>query len=211
MKDINRSPFEGAGSFGAFDPYEPIRAHIEEGKDKFKDFSTQLCALVLFSEAPGVQLMEPHVMLGAMYGNLGFTVPLDPVVGAADASKISSKFLVGEGKMVRRTRYQNTRIAALISLVKYNTFTKEALRYIRTDDGRSPEARWEDAFSGRAGINPEPTLCCTVWENGAARLKLPQDLFRGPMDAWWTCDDDQQGLSFIGGKRAALGIDKWTQ
>jgi hypothetical protein len=211
VKDIERSPFEGAGSFGAFDPYEPIRAHIEEGKDKFKDFSDQLCALVLFSQAIGVQLMEPHVMLGAMYGNLGFTIPFDPASGTSDASRIESKFLVGEGKMIRRKRYQNTRIAALISLVSYNTFTKEALRYISTDDGRSPEARWEDAFSGEAGISQEPTLCCTVWENGAAKRRLPQDLFRGPMDAWWTCDDDQQGPSFIGERRFALGIDKRTR
>lgn len=207
VKDINCPP--PPGTFSAFDPYEPIRAHIEAGQRKFKDFSDQFCALVLFAP-PGsfVNLMEPHVMLGAMYGNFGFTIPFNTETGIGDASKIESKFLTGEGKMVRPSRFQNTRIAALISLVSYHTFTKEALLYWRTDDGRSPEERWDDAFSGRAGISQEPTLCCTVWENGTAKRRLPQDLFRGPMDAWWTRDEDHQGPSFIGERRLALGIDK---
>ncbi len=207
VKDIN-CPLP-AGSFFQFDPYEPIRNHIEEGRRKFKHFADQLCALVLFAP-PGsfVNLMEPHVMLGAMYGDLGFTIPVDTETGIGDASQIESKFLVGEGKMVQETRYQNTRIAALISLVRYHTFTTEAVRYIRSDDGRSEEERRGDVYSGRAGISQEPTLCCTVWENATAKRRLPQDLFRGPMDAWWTCDENQQVPSFIGQRRLALGIDK---
>jgi len=210
VKDIEASPFEGAGSFFQFNPYEPIRTHIDAGKDKFKDFPDKLCALVLYSEAPGVRLMEPYVMLGAMYGNFGFTIPFNPESGTADSSQIESKFLVGEGKMVRPTLHRNTRIAALISLVRYHTFAKEAVRYVRTDDGRTGEERWDDAISGRAGISQEPTLCCTVWENATANLRLPQDIFRGPMDAWWTRDGDAQVLSFVGERRAALGIDKQT-
>lgn len=155
-----------------------------------------------------MNLMQPHVMLGAMYGNLGFTIPFDPISGTADDSRIETKFLVSEGKMVRPTRFQNTRIAALISLVSYSTFAKEALLYQRTDDGRSEEERWNDVLSGRAGISQDPSLCATVWENGTAKRQLPQDLFRGPMDAWWTCDEDRQSPSFIGERRSALGIDK---
>jgi hypothetical protein len=207
VKDIHCPP--PAGSFSTFDPYAPIRAHIEEGQRKFKDFADELCALVLFAP-PGsfVDLMKSHVMLGAMYGNFGFTIPFNTETGTADASKIESKFLIGEGKMVRPSRFQNTRIAALISLVSYHTYTKEALAYINTDDGRTEAERWDDAWSGRAGISHEPTLCCTVWENGTAKRRLPQDLFRGPMDAWWTCDEDHRGPSFIGERRLALGIDK---
>lgn len=207
VKDIRNSPFEGMGSFGQFDPHAPIRSHIVAGMRKFSgEFSDQLCAIVLFSET--VNLMEPHVMLGSMYGNLGFTMPVNTETGIADASQIESKFFVGEGMMVRSSEYRNTRLAALVSLVRYNTFPKEAVLYARTDDGRSEEERWEDALSGRAGIKQEPTLCVTVWENGTAKRRLPQDLFRGPMDAWWTCDEGGQGASFIGERRLALGIDK---
>jgi hypothetical protein len=206
VKDINCPP--PAGSLRQFDPYEPIRSHIEEGQRKFKDFADELCALVLFAPPGSFVHLEPFVMLGAMYGNFGWNFPVNTETGKAEASRFEATFIIGEGKMVRPTRYQNTRIAALISLVRYNTFAKEALQYIRTDDGRSPEERREDAFSGRAGISQEPTLCCTVWENGTAKRRLPQDLFRGPMDEWWTCDEDQQGPSFIGERRLALGIDK---
>jgi hypothetical protein len=145
-------------------------------------------------------------MLGAMYGDFGWTFPVNTGTGIADASRIESTFIVGEGEMVRRSGFSNTRIAAIISLFRYNTFAMDALRSLRTDDGRSPEERWEDIFSGRAGISEEPTLCVTVWENGAAKRRLPQDLFRGPMDEWWTCDGEQQGPSFIGERRLALGI-----
>jgi len=207
VKDINCPP--PTESFGVFDPYLPIRNHIGEGQRKFKDFSEELCALVLFAP-PGsfVNLMQPHVMLGAMYGDLGFTIPFDPVLGTADASRTESRFLVRDGKMVRSGQFRNTQIAALISLVSYSTFAKEALLYLQTDDGRSREERWDDALSGAAGVSQDPTLCVTVWENGTAKRRLPQDLFRGPMDAWWTYDGDQQGPSYIGARRLALGIDK---
>ncbi len=208
VKDIERSPFEGLGTVGAYDPYEPIRAHIEEGKDKFKDFSDQLCALVLFSQAPGVRLMEPYIMLGAMYGNFGFRIPVNTETGVGDESRIQSRFIVRDGMMVRSGGSRNTRIAALISLVRHDTLPEEALRYLNTDDGRSREERWEDIWSDPAGISQEPTLCVRVWENGTAKRRLPQDLFRGPMDAWWTCDEDRQWQSFIGERLLALGIDK---
>jgi hypothetical protein len=31
-------------------------------------------------------------------------------------------------------------------------------------------------------------LGVTVWENAVALRKLPSDLFRGDMDAWWETD-----------------------
>ena len=38
--------------------------------------------------------------------------------------------------------------------------------------------------------------------------KLPSDLFRGQMDAWWEADaEGQQALTFIGKRRRSLGVD----
>ena len=206
VKDINCPPRE---RIGQFDPYQPIRSHIEEGKDKFKGaaFEDQLCALVLFAPPGSLVHIDPRVMLGAMYGNHGWTIPVDTETGVADPSRVESTFLAGEGKMIGRSEDRNTRIAALISLVKYNTFTKEAERYLCIDDGRSREERLEDLASGRAAINGEQILCVTVWENGTARRKLPQDIFRGQMDAWWTCDENEQCLSFVGERRRNLEVD----
>lgn len=209
VKDINCPP--PAETVTAFDPYLPIRNHIEEGQKKFKGaaFADQLCALVLFAPPGSFVHMEPYVMLGAMYGNFGWTFPVNTETGLADASRIESTFIMGKGKMVRPTQfpYQNTRIAAIISLLRYNMFAKEAVRYLNTDNGRTEEERRIDLYEGRSGISEESTLCVTVWENGTAKRRLPQDLFRGPMDEWWTCDGDQQGASFIGERRRALGID----
>jgi hypothetical protein len=207
VKDIH-NPLP-ACSFGAFDPYRPIRAHIVKGAEKFKDLPDALCALVLVASPDSfVNLLQPHVMLGAMYGDLGFTVPFNPELGHHDASQIESKFFVGKGKMVRPNQFLNTRIAALISLVDYNTFPKEAVQYLKTDDGRTEDERQADLWEGRTNITQDLTPCITVWENGTAKRRLPQDIFRGDMDAWWTCDEEGQSRSFVGQRRLALKIDK---
>jgi hypothetical protein len=159
----------------------PLRTHIDAGSKKFKDLPDALCALVLVAAPDSfIHLLDPHVMLGAMYGNFGWTIPFNPELGKADASQIESKFFIGQGKMVRPNQFSNTRIAALISLVDYYTFPKEQ----------------------------EKTPCVTVWENVTAKRRLPQDIFRGEMDAWWTCDEEGQSRSFVGQKRLALKIDK---
>jgi len=207
VKDIcNERP---SGSFFQFDPYTPIRTKITKGAEKFKDLPDALCALVLVAAPDSfINLLEPQVMLGAMYGDFGWTIPVDIELGKADSSQIESKFFIGKGKMVKPDRFLNTRIAALISLVDYYTFSKEAVLYLKTDDGRTESERKTDLYEGRTNISEEKTPCVTVWENGTAKRRLPQDLFRGEMDAWWTCDDGVQTLSYIGQRRLALKIDK---
>jgi hypothetical protein len=209
VKDVvNPLPPRG---FSTFNSYKPIREHIEEGQRKFKSTADYLCVLAL-AAPPGsfVNLNEPHVMLGAMYGDLGFRVPFDPRRGTAQNEEITSEFLVGDGKMVRRTRLQNTRIAALISVQEFAVWHLAMRKYMNTDDGRSRAERANDIHQGIAGL-PEDIEAkatgITVWENGTAPKKLPQDLFRGEMDAWWEYSSGEQKLSFIGERRRALGAD----
>jgi hypothetical protein len=99
--------------------------------------------------------------------------------------------------VVRPSEYQNTRIAALVSLVSYNTFQREADLHIRTEGGRSPDERWENAWSGHAGISQEPTLCCTVWENGTAKRRLPQDLCKSQRCKSYECNSWLDSSSLI--------------
>jgi hypothetical protein len=207
VKDIH-NPLP-QGSFFQFDPYPPIRSHIDAGSKKFRDLPDALCVLVLVA-APGsfVDLSSPHIMLGAMYGDFGWTIPFDTESGRADGSQLEAKFLPGSGKMVRSNRFSNTRISALISLVDYYTFAKEAVLYLKTDDGRTEAERKADLYEGRVCISEERTPCVTVWENGTAKRRLPQDMFRADMDAWWTCDKDGQSRTFVGQKRLALKIDR---
>jgi hypothetical protein len=91
VKDINCPP--PRGRIGPFDPYLPIRSHIEEGKEKFKGaaFKDQLCALVLFAPPGSFVHIEPFVMLGAMYGNYGWTIPVDTETGISDPSELDRR------------------------------------------------------------------------------------------------------------------------
>lgn len=209
VKDIvNPGPPLG---FSTFNPYKPIREHIEEGQRKFKSTKDYLCALVL-AAPPGsfVNLNESHVMLGAMYGDLGFRVPLDIGKGVVPAEEVTSEFLVGNGKMVRKTRVQNTRIAALISIQEFAVWHLAMRKYMHTDDGRSSQERVNDICNGNAGLPDDieaKETGVTVWENATAIMKLPRDIFRGPMDAWWVYSNGAQGLNFIGERRRTLGVD----
>jgi hypothetical protein len=110
--------------------------------------------------------------------------------------------------MVRANCFSNTRIAALISLVDYYTFPKEGALFLKTNDGRTEAERKADLFEGRTDISDEKTPCVSVWENGTAKRRLPQDIFRGDMDAWWTCEEEGQSRSFVGQRRLRLKIDK---
>lgn len=210
VKDIvNPMPVQG---FSVFDSYKPIREHIEEGTRKFKSTADYVCGLVL-AAPPGsfVQLNEPHVMLGAMYGDLGFRVPFYAGQGEpSERPEVTSEFLIGKGKMVRQSRFQNTRIAALISIQEFAVWHLAMRKYIRTDDGRTTSERVRDIYNGVAGL-PEDTEAketgVTVWENAVAAKKLPSDLFRGEMDAWWENSPGEQTLTFIGERRRSIGVD----
>jgi hypothetical protein len=102
-----------------------------------------VCGLVL-AAPPGsfVQLNDPNYMLGAMYGDLGFRVPFDPEGRGATDQEATTEFLVGKGKMVRPSRIQNTRIAALISIQEFAVWHLAMRKYIHTDDGRAKQERF---------------------------------------------------------------------
>lgn len=112
VKDFQ--PYMPVGG-GAFDPYPRIREKIGEGRVKFKEFKQFPCSLVLKNNGNAfVQLESPDIMLGSMYGDSGFTFPVDTKLGRA-AGPLKRAFL-SRGKMVRPTHNQNTTISALITL-----------------------------------------------------------------------------------------------
>ena len=205
VKQIYVEPPRGAPVWNA---YPPIRNHIRDGVKQFKNLPNTINAPV-FVAAPGsfIDLSAPHTMLDAMYGDLVFGVPFNTATGEADSTRITSEFQTGLGRMLPHGRPQNQRISALISLFNYYTFPKEANLYLQTNDGRSRDARWDDVWSGKAGLSEQCTPCVTVWENGLVRRPFPDELFRGPMDARWSVSGENQELDFVGHRRRALGID----
>ena len=83
-------------------------------------------------------------------------------------------------------------------------------KHADTDDGRTRGDRLADIMRGDIEMPDENAIALgvTVWENAVASRKLPSDLFRGNMDAWWETDDTGgQSLTFIGDQRRALGVD----
>jgi hypothetical protein len=210
VKDIENPPPPS----GFFDPHRPVRAHIEAGTRKFKNTANYLCVLVL-AAPPGsfVQLNDPITMMGSMYGNLGFRVPVDVERGVAASNKIVPEYTVGEGKMIRKTRLQNTRIAAVISVIDFNIWHHAMRKYVNTEDGRSREERVLDVQDGQVELPDFEAVVpgVTVWENGVANRKLPRDLFKGEMDAWWEVSSDGRQLpTYIGQRRRMLEVDKAT-
>jgi hypothetical protein len=116
VKDFD--PPENLPRSGAYDPYIGIREKINQGRDKFKEYKEFQCGLVLRNLGhPLVSTHEPYVMLGAMYGDSGFTIPVNTTTGMGDMEGVRRGFL-GRGKMIRRnsSRYQNTTISAIITL-----------------------------------------------------------------------------------------------
>lgn len=85
---------------GAYDPYSLIRGKIEAGRKKFKEYKEYQCSIVLWNNGhPGVHLERREIMLGAMYGDAGFRVPINTTIGAA-CGEPTHAFL-GRGKMFR--------------------------------------------------------------------------------------------------------------
>jgi hypothetical protein len=206
VKEINQPlPVRG---FSTFDPHGPVESHISSAARKFKDLSDRTCVIVLAAgESSFVDLQSPHVMLGAMYGRWGFTVPFDPHGGKADKD-VTAGFIGTEGKIVSKHGTRNTRIAAVVSLMDYYVATKEISFYLNNDDGRSKVERLEEVQNGKVDLDLENVPCVTVWENGTATRRLPRDLFHGNMDAWWTADGGEQSLSYVGERRARLRVDR---
>lgn len=105
-----------AGAF-AVDRYTRIRQKINTVRPQFKHFKDKPCCLVLYTLDPFVRLQEPFIVLGAMYGDLGFTTLWDHVTGSQVPGSTQRAFLQN-GKMFRSEsrQPQNQTISALITL-----------------------------------------------------------------------------------------------
>src|SRR6266700_2107315 len=82
--------------FAYYEPYGPIREKINRATRQFKEYKEFPCSLVLANpKAAFVHLGDPWAILGAMLGNMGFTVPIGD---KTEGRPIKNVFLAG-GKM----------------------------------------------------------------------------------------------------------------
>ena len=181
VKDFD-PPARISMGFQQFDPYTPIREKINQGREKFKQYKEYCCGLVLHNAGqPFVSLHVPDIMLGAMYGDSGFTFPVDTSTGVGDANRIRQAFL-GRGKMVRPnwSQPQNTTLSALIAVISIQPHFLHLLDLVREDPQRDNEAEIR-----RRIPNYDPNLEARrviVWHNAFARIPFPSGLFNGPYD-----------------------------
>jgi hypothetical protein len=184
VKDFD-PPDKFSTGFGQFDPYTPIREKIDQGRDKFKQFKEYCCGLVLYNVGRPLILIEnTDIMLGTMYGDAGFTFPVNLTTGVGDASKLKTAFL-GRGKMVRPnwSQAQNTTLSAIITLVRIKPHFLQLLDLVGENPKRSIEESEAEVRSKIPNFDPDwevPRVI--VWHNAVARVPFPTSLFRGDYD-----------------------------
>lgn len=205
MKDFERYTPLG---FGFYDPYPRIREKIQEGREKFQEFKEFPCSLVLKNNCNVlVDLETADIMLGSMYGDSGFTFPVDTKQGRA-VGPLKRAFL-GRGKMVRPTYTQNTTISALITL----RHVAVGMRQYRQMLKKLPGLSIDETLAAAAERFPnfdlgEKQLGVIVWESAVARIPLSRELFTGPYDERWGVDGNYQSVVFRGQRLADLSEEE---
>ncbi len=168
------------------DPYARIREKINYVRKQFKYFKDRSCCLVLYSFDPMVELYDWIIMLSAMYGDFGLSIPVDTEKGETLTDAAKQSFLA-RGKMFRleSSKPQNTTISAIISLRHVHVGEVRQLvcqELQRSGESISPEDADFDI--------DEKCPAAIVWENAFARIPFPRELFSGFYDERWGLDGD---------------------
>lgn len=206
---------------GAFDPYEPIREKIQEGREKFKQYKGrgEPCVLVLYNYGPQLIMLDAMTIFGAMRGNVGFSVPFDIQTGVGDTSRTELTFL-DRGRMVHHTpsgtvRLQNTTISGIAVL----EFINICARRIRV------EFRKRQLDAGRQFTIDESVAVLEVLESQYQTVQtdhrvilhdnldgpvvaVPAEFPSGPYDERFGSDGTHLIRSYVGSELAAIEKDE---
>lgn len=177
---------------GSFDPYGPIREKINQATRQFKEYKAFPCSLVLANpKAAFVHLAYPWAILGAMLGNMGFTVPVGPNAGKGGPPK--NVFLSG-GKMIdqKRRRPQNTTVSSIIVVGTFplrEKLIRIAIKERQVELGRMTTLEEDLDFYDAIPESPDlRRVRVYVYENPYARIPHNRDSFNGPFDQRWGTD-----------------------
>src|SRR5882672_11271237 len=140
---------EASEGFGYFDPYGPPRRKITKAAEKFKQLEGYSCSLVLHYDGPGLIILEPWVIVGAMLGDIGFEIPFDETTRTFEAAR-SQQVFGKHGRMIEYAkggipdRPVNTRINAVIVIEQYLLGQKRFGKYYDALRAARAEYRSED-------------------------------------------------------------------
>lgn len=193
---------------GAFDPYEPIRRKIQEGRKKFREFRQHCCALVLFNAGKLLIDLQWRFIYAAMLGNLAIRIPFSRERGIADGE---AKTVFGPGGEMHRHREgvpmepQNTTISAIVVLEHLEVgklrFDLEVFRKER-ETGRDLAyeefARMIDRHRGTECDISLTQIRAVVCQNPYARIQFPHGILHGPYDEVFGVTDGGIARIFAG-------------
>jgi excisionase family DNA binding protein len=194
-----------------FDPHVGIRGKIGKAAEKFRDYDSECCSLILFNERFNlVDICTPRIVLGAMLGGVGFVVPYNKATGDWSGTTVQDNVFMDGGKMIHPhlKTPQNTTISAVIALERFAVGQKEMKFEIeRIESEQQRRLGWEDLVAllenNRAPYERR-VLRTIVYENPHARNKLPRDIFVGPYDERWGQSGDYISQVYIGDELAKL-------
>jgi hypothetical protein len=170
--------------FQQVDVHFRIRKKIEDGRKKFKEYKDFTCCVVLQNNGNvHVPSEDPTIVLGSMYGSVGFAVPVFVGDGVAPAKLPEPTIgFMGDAQM---TATKNTTISALLSLRQVAVGVRR-MRKIRKEITCSVDEAIATAGQRFENFDyDEKQLGVIVWENCHARLPLSRELFVGPYDERW--------------------------
>jgi hypothetical protein len=209
VKDFRGKPEHFGVGFSFYDGYGPIREKINIGCRKFKQLKSYTCALVLFNHDRPLVDLDPMFVYGAMFGNLGFSFPVDHRTGQGDNSKTTTVFGTG-GRMHRYhgtkpVKPVNRTISAIVALRRIQLGQRRILASLAKEEvelGRkfTFEETWmrtRELSHGEMHLDLKPIRVC-VCENPYATFQFPSELFRGPYDERYGADDGHLRRIFVG-------------
>ena len=202
--------FRGSGvQGGAFDPYVAIRRMIGRAREKFRDYDGECCNLVLFNERANlVDIGTPDFVLGAMLGNVGFSIPMNLETGE-QTGPISNIFTTG-GKLIHPhlNTPQNTTISSIIALERFPVGHKEfriKVEHKERDEQRKlPIEEFLELIEADRSAYDRMVLRTIVCENPHATKPLPPTIFTGPFDERWGHTGNIMGPIYTGSELAKL-------
>ena len=91
VKDFESPPLPSTSGFSALQGYKPIRERILRCRKKFVEYREFCCAPVFYNNGALVLLEDSEFMLGAMYGDSGFTLRMTRLeTRSSDSGSIAS-------------------------------------------------------------------------------------------------------------------------
>ena len=175
----------------ASDKFEPYPADPEEDccrDERSSRNSRSIAAVWCFITQGGFTFVldSADIMLGAMYGDAGFTFPFKQPLRAWGMPVNSRRAFLGrKARQFNRIGSQgteNTTISAIITVMSIQPFRMELMDMML--DNPSIDIEAEEMRQTIPNFDPDLEVPrVIVWYNGVARIPFPTNLFRGDFDS----------------------------